>query len=377
MKVLILEDDLLMADLLETVVSGLYPGLTVQVFDQVENAKAAWIAGPADLVITDWNLPDGSGRILLQAVRNTSKTVPVVVVTGRSDRSSILAAAKLGISSYIVKPFSLELVHERLAQLVAPFSQEEKGLPDLSDRLQAAVGSSSQLPGMSDAGAVLKLLERQNELAPAELAERWKQEPAIVAKLLGVANGSSLRRSGQSVLNLKDAITKIGVPMALNQALALSLDVAGGLPDQRLKDLAREYQGWAEKVAIEAQRLAILMGGSGELHYTAGLLSRVGELVTLRVIQQHLDAGSETSDDEIGRTITEWAQKLGNCMKIQWHLPLELRGLIGAIYLRRRDSVTPDHLIMGAAAMLINGMDENEEYRRLIRLLGLADQNEE
>lgn len=377
MKVLILEDDLLMADLLETVVSGLYPGLTVQVFDQVENAKAAWIAGPADLVITDWNLPDGSGRILLQAVRNTSKTVPVVVVTGRSDRSSILAAANLGISSYIVKPFSLELVHERLAQLVAPFSQEEKGLPDLSDRLQAAVGSSSQLPGMSDAGAVLKLLERQNELAPAELAERWKQEPAIVAKLLGVANGSSLRRSGQSVLNLKDAITKIGVPMALNQALALSLDVAGGLPDQRLKDLAREYQGRAEKVAIEAQRLAILMGGSGELHYTAGLLSRVGELVTLRVIQQHLDAGSETSDDEIGRTITEWAQKLGNCMKIQWHLPLELRGLIGAIYLRRRDSVTPDHLIMGAAAMLINGMDENEEYRRLIRLLGLADQNEE
>lgn len=377
MKVLILEDDELIADLLETVVSGLYPGLDVQIFDQVEKAKAAWLAGPADLVIADWNLPDGSGLTLLKAVRNTSKSVPVVVVTGRSDRNSILSAASLGISSYIVKPFSVEMVHERLAQLIAPLSQQQKGLPDLGERLQNAVESSSQLPGISDAGTVLKLLERQNELAPAELAERWKREPAIVAKLLGVANGSSLRRSGQAVLSVKDAITTIGVPMALNQALALSLDIAGGLPDRRLKDLAQEYQAWAEKVAIEAQRLAVLAGESGELHFTAGLLSRVGELITLRVIQQHLDAGSDISDDEIAETITGWAQKLGNSMKIQWRLPLELRGLVGAIYLRRRDSVASDHVIMGASAMLVNGMGENEEYHRLLRLLGLADRNEE
>ncbi|HKK56464.1 response regulator [Marinobacter sp.] len=377
MKVLILEDDMMIADLLETVVSGLYPGLEVQIFDQVDKATAAWLAGPADLVITDWNLPDGSGLTLVKAVRDTSEAVPVVVVTARSDRNSILTAASLGISSYIIKPFSVELLHERLGPLIAPFAQQREGLPDLGERLQTAVGSSSQLPGLSDAGTVLKLLERQNELAPAELAERWKREPAIVAKLLGVANGSSLRRSGQSVLSVKDAITKIGVPMALNQALALSLDIAGQLPDQRLKALAQEYQAWAEKVALEAQRLAMLSGSSGELHFTAGLLSRVGELVALKVIQQHVDAGADVSDAEIDQAIGGWAQKLGNSMKIQWRLPLELRGLVGAIHLRRRDSVTPDHLIMGAAAMLVNGMGEDEEYHRLLRLLGIADQNEE
>lgn len=377
MKVLIFEDDMLIADLLETVVSGLYSAPDVQIFDQVEKAKAAWQAGSPDLVITGWNTNDGSGLTLLKAVRNTSKTVPVVVVTPRSDRNSILTAASLGISSYIIKPFSVELLHERLAPLIAPFAQDREKLPDLGERLQTAVGSSSQLPGLSDAGTVLELLERQNELAPAELAERWKREPAIVAKLLGVANGSSLRRSGQSVLSVKDAITKIGVPMALNQALALSLDIAGQLPDQRLKALAQEYQAWAEKVALEAQRLAMLSGGSGELHFTAGLLSRVGELVTLKVIQQHLDAGADVADAEIDQAIGGWAQKLGNSMKIQWRLPLELRGLVGAIHLRRRDSVTPDHLIMGAAAMRVNGMDEDEEYHRLLRLLGIADQSEE
>lgn len=377
MKVLIFEDDMLIADLLQTVVSGLYSTPDVQIFDQVEKAKAAWHTGSPDLVITGWDSHDGSGLALLKAVRNTSQTVPVVVVTPRSDRNSILTAANLGISSYIIKPFSVELLHERLAPLIAPFAEEKEGLPDLGERLQTAVGSSSQLPGLGDAGTVLELLERKNELAPAELAERWKREPAIVAKLLGVANGSSLRRSGQSVLSVKDAITKIGVPMSLNQALALSLDIAGQLPDQRLKTLAREYQAWAEKVALEAQRLAMLSGSSGELHFTAGLLSRVGELVALRVIQQHLDAGAEVSDAEISQTVDGWAQKLGNSMKIQWRLPLELRGLVGAIHLRRRDSVTPDHLIMGAAAMLVNGMEEDEEYHRLLRLLGIAEPNEE
>lgn len=377
MKVLILEDDELIADLLETVVSGLYPGVFVQICERVGQACATWETDPADLVIADWNLPDGSGLNLVKAVRRASRSTPVVIITGRSDRESILAAASLGINGYISKPFTIELVHERLASLIKPVAQDAAGLPSLSERLKSATESSGQLPGTIGAGAVLALLERQDDLTPAQLAERWKQEPALSAKLLDVANHLSLRRSGQPVQSVKDAITAIGVPMALNQALALSMDIAGKLPDRRLQNLAVEYQARAEKVAFGAQKLAIFLREKGERYFTAGLLSRIGELMTLRVIQQHLDAGGELGDEEINRMLAEWARKLGNSMKIQWRLSLEMRELIGAVYLLRKGSVAQDHVIMNAAGMVANGEGESDECRRLLRRLGIDDKKEE
>ena len=61
MRTLILEHDVMMADLLETVVGGLYPGGTVFVTGTMESALAYWRENGADLIITGWSLPDGSG----------------------------------------------------------------------------------------------------------------------------------------------------------------------------------------------------------------------------------------------------------------------------------------------------------------------------
>ena len=377
MKVLILEDDELIADLLETVVSGLYAGADIHMTSSLTEARSAWQNHPADLVLTDWNLPDGSGLSLVRDIRKNDNAVPVVVISGRSDRGSILAAANLGINGYIGKPFSVELVRDRLLKLVDPASMAESEGYGLSDRLHHASEAGVQLPGAVDAGAVLDLLRRQDEITPGQLAERWKLETALSAKLLEVANRSSLRRSGNPIQGVKDAITAIGVPMALNQALALSMDTAGQLPDPRLKDKARYYQEQAEIVALQAQRLAALMGERGERHYTAGLMSRIGELVVLRVAQQYLDAGGSLAEEQIDQALADWAQQLGNSVKIQWRLSLEIRELIGAIYLLQRGTVSRDRLIMRAAAFIASGDEQSDECRRLMRQLGIKEQDDE
>ena len=69
MKALILEDDTLLADLLETVVGGLYPGMDVFVTASVKGALAHWSQHGSDLMIIDWNLPDGSGLEVIRAAR--------------------------------------------------------------------------------------------------------------------------------------------------------------------------------------------------------------------------------------------------------------------------------------------------------------------
>ncbi len=72
MYVLILEDDELVGDLLETVVASAYPGARIRLFTLLQSALSSWAQQPADLVITDRNLPDGSGLELIRAVRKTS-----------------------------------------------------------------------------------------------------------------------------------------------------------------------------------------------------------------------------------------------------------------------------------------------------------------
>ena len=373
MKILILEDDELMADLLGTVVSGIYPSAQIVVAERLHAGLADWRSGPADLVIADWNLPDGSGLDLVREVKRYSRDLPVVVVSGRSDRESILAAATLGINGYISKPFSVELVHERLTKLIDPASLTSGDLQSVSDRLKFAAESSAQLPGSLDAAAVLTLAERQDEFSPAHLAERWRKEPALSAKILEVANRRSLRRSGTPIHGVKDAITAIGVPMAINQALAMALDVAGQLPDRRLRDLATDYQEQSEQLALEAQRMATHLGEKGDLFYTAGLLSRVGELVSLRIIQQHLAAGNSLTDVEIQQALRDWAPAVGNSVKIQWRLSLKLRDLIGAVFLLQKETVVRDRLIMRAAALRMDEARDEQQYRRLLRQLRLSD----
>ncbi|MDR9426165.1 MAG: response regulator, partial [Marinobacter sp.] len=120
MNVLVLEDDDLVAELLETVIASAYPGAKVEKFISVHEAIAGADKHSFDLVITDWNLPDGSGLELVRRLRSQDGDLPIVMVSGRSDRDSVLKAAHYGISGYITKPFSVEMVHERLAALIEP-----------------------------------------------------------------------------------------------------------------------------------------------------------------------------------------------------------------------------------------------------------------
>ena len=61
MKALVLEDDDLFSELLETVVAGLRPGMRVTVASRLSEAFRYVEDDDFDLIIADWNLPDGSG----------------------------------------------------------------------------------------------------------------------------------------------------------------------------------------------------------------------------------------------------------------------------------------------------------------------------
>ncbi|MBY6071800.1 response regulator [Marinobacter salsuginis] len=368
MKALILEDDDLVSELLETVVAGIYPGAQVKIAETLGEAYELVSATAFDLFITDWNLPDGAGLDLVKKVRKTNAEVPIVMVSGRSDRDSVLKAAHFGINGYMTKPFDVQQLHARLVKLL---QASDSQTPEIAVLLKESLNEVIQLPSDMDPSEVLELMSRQQDLSPAQLAERWRDEASLTARLLDVANSTSFRRTGKPVETLRDAISSMGVALTLNQALALSLDVSSKLKNDMLRDLARKHYQEAVDVGKEAQRLAIRLKKQPVLLQKAGLLSRLGELAVLKVLNQYVSLGGELQAAEAEQLLKQWAQEYGNRLKVQWHLPLSTRELIGSVHHLPSDCTREDRITMRAAAMLAAGRQETEECQRLLRRLGM------
>jgi len=78
---------------------------------------------PYGLVISDWNMQPVTGMQLLESMRadpELAKT-PFVMITGEASKDRVIAAMGAGVNSYIVKPFSVDVVKKRLAAVLGAF----------------------------------------------------------------------------------------------------------------------------------------------------------------------------------------------------------------------------------------------------------------
>lgn len=72
-------------------------------------------------VLTDWNMPSMGGLDFVKALRARPDggAVKVIMVTTRSVREDIVQAAQAGVNNYVVKPFTSEVLKEKLDQVFA------------------------------------------------------------------------------------------------------------------------------------------------------------------------------------------------------------------------------------------------------------------
>lgn len=68
------------------------------------------------LILSDLNMPGPSGLDFLKSVRERSDTkdLPFLLVTTESEKGAVIQAAAHGVSSYVVKPFTLEILGKRI-----------------------------------------------------------------------------------------------------------------------------------------------------------------------------------------------------------------------------------------------------------------------
>ena len=91
------------------------------IVEAADGADALAKFGPQiGFVITDWNMPNMGGVDLARALRarDDGKQIPILMVTARSVREDIITAMESGVNNYIVKPFTPQILKEKIDALV-------------------------------------------------------------------------------------------------------------------------------------------------------------------------------------------------------------------------------------------------------------------
>lgn len=142
-RVLVVEDDPRMFAAVRTVL--LQGGYQVSVaIDGVDGLRLA-LHQPTDLVVLDIGLPKMDGMEVCRAIRQRS-SVPILMLTGRSDELDKVLGLELGADDYLTKPFGMRELIARVRALLR--------------RAEMAAGETTSIRSLKVGCLVLDLISR-------------------------------------------------------------------------------------------------------------------------------------------------------------------------------------------------------------------------
>jgi two-component system chemotaxis response regulator CheY len=123
LQVVVVDDQLTMRSLIR---AGLQQ---IGIFNSKEFAGAAeaWTSIQKDhahVVISDFNMPGMDGLEFLRAMRAcpTLQNTAFILLTGRADKELVARAVQFGANNYLVKPFTVATLKQKIEQVVGPLS---------------------------------------------------------------------------------------------------------------------------------------------------------------------------------------------------------------------------------------------------------------
>lgn len=118
-KILVVDD----FPTMRRIVKNLLNQLGFKNIEEAEDGAQAYSklqSGEFSLVVSDWNMPNMEGIELLRKVRQSTEPlckIPFLMVTAEAEKDKVIEAIKSGVDNYIVKPFTLEVLKEKLEKI--------------------------------------------------------------------------------------------------------------------------------------------------------------------------------------------------------------------------------------------------------------------
>jgi two-component system, chemotaxis family, chemotaxis protein CheY len=118
MLALVVDDSRAMRSILTRLLSGL--GFDVaQAGDGAEALSVLDSGARPDVILVDWNMPVMDGLTFIKNVRAREdlRDISLMMVTTESEQGQIVRALAAGAHEYVIKPFTDEVIAEKLALL--------------------------------------------------------------------------------------------------------------------------------------------------------------------------------------------------------------------------------------------------------------------
>ncbi len=116
-KALVIDDSLAVRSLLSSFLETMDFEVT-EAGDGREALQHLNSRGPFDLALVDIHMPEMNGIEFVQAVRaDLNNKIRLMMVTTESDKSQVSKAMQAGANEYVMKPFTKQMIQEKLTIL--------------------------------------------------------------------------------------------------------------------------------------------------------------------------------------------------------------------------------------------------------------------
>lgn len=121
LRFVVIDDNAHMRRILRAMLLGLGTREVIEAEDGASGLEAFATHSP-DIILCDWAMPIFDGLELTQMIRqpggNANPFVPIIMLTGHSERNRVCAARDAGVTEFLVKPISANALHDRIVNVI-------------------------------------------------------------------------------------------------------------------------------------------------------------------------------------------------------------------------------------------------------------------
>lgn len=130
-KVLLLDDDLRLRDLLERYLAE--QGMTVRAVADGKSLDSALERDRFDVLVLDWMLPGEDGLSICRRLQTTHSELPIVMLTAKADEIDRIVGLEMGADDYLPKPFNPRELVARIKAVLRRRVAPPPGAPTIDD----------------------------------------------------------------------------------------------------------------------------------------------------------------------------------------------------------------------------------------------------
>ena len=211
-RLLLVEDELPLITLLQYNLSA--AGYSIDIATDGNQAIDKALETKPDLILLDWMLPERTGISVCRTLRKhpTLASCPIIMVTARSDEADIQRGLAAGVDDYLIKPFQINELMDKISLKLAP-KPEAEGLLTLDDityhRSSRILTRGSRRQILDEVqGRLLEALMSR----PGSIFEKQELSDLALASEASAAQDKQSRKISAKIKELRASLTANGEP---------------------------------------------------------------------------------------------------------------------------------------------------------------------